>query len=280
MRICDINPFIRYAGKMPYKSDGVMVNVFDSRLFYIISGKLDIFVENKQYSLSASSVFYCPGGSVYTIKTKDECEMFSLNFDLTRARSELEETQPLVKMAQKKAPVFSSECLVEDCDFFNLPSCCDGMGEMYIPISDIIQEFSDKKALYREKSSAMLKAVLIDIYRREQRTNESSNETVEKVISYINANYYQKLANKQLAEMVGYHEYHLNRIFLKYTGSTIHNYIVKQRLFQSKQLLTSTDMPLYRIAEITGFNSNSHFAECFKNCYGCSPSEYKNSMKK
>lgn len=280
MLLRDINPFIRYAGKMPYKSDGVKVNVFDCRLFYIISGELDIFAENKQYSLSASSVFYCPGGSVYTIKTKDECEMFSLNFDLTQSRSHVEETQPMVKMAQKKAPVFIQECFIDDCDFLNSPTCYENMAEMYMPVSDIVREFSDKRMFYREKSSAMLKSALIDIYRRVQRKNQSSHDAVDKVVSYINANYSQKLSNKHLAELAGYHEYHLNRLFIKYTGGTIHSYIINQRLFQAKQLLTSTDMPLYRIAEITGFNSNSHFAECFKSKFGFSPSDYKYSMKK
>ena len=51
MNLCDINPHIRYAAQIHYKSADNPVAVRDCRLFYIISGQGEIFIENQHYPL-------------------------------------------------------------------------------------------------------------------------------------------------------------------------------------------------------------------------------------
>jgi len=45
----------------------------------------------------------------------------------------------------------------------------------------------------------------------------------------------------------------------------------------AKLLLTSTGCKIYEIAEQTGFNNTSYFSFVFKNMFGVSPKEFRES---
>lgn len=47
------------------------------------------------------------------------------------------------------------------------------------------------------------------------------------------------------------------------------------RVLKAKRLLSLLDMPVSEVACITGFDSPSYFAYCFRRAVGCSPSEYR-----
>ena len=146
-------------------------------------------------------------------------------------------------------------------------------------VKSVIKEFENKQIFFREKASAVLKDTIVDMYRTELKKSENSTGAIETVISYINTNYKNKITNSILAKLTGYHEYHLNRIFKKQVGITIHKFIMQVRINEAKKLLMTTDIPIYSIAEATGFNSDTHLSNCFKTYFGYSPIEYKNNFK-
>ena len=84
MNFCEINPFIRFAEYISHNNATENpVFVKDCRIFYTISGKADIFIENQHYELVPNSLFYCSAGSVYNIQSSG-ARLISLNFDLTQ----------------------------------------------------------------------------------------------------------------------------------------------------------------------------------------------------
>lgn len=278
MKLCDVNPFIRFACVIRYQSSGRFVNVMDCRLFFVVSGEMKIDIENREYIVKEGESFYCPAGSIYKASSPEGCIIAMTNFDLTRNRTEISECYPPVNFTQG-IPIFENTEVVEDCDFLNHALFMDFDPLINNKINAIIREFSEKKFFYREKSSSVMKGLVVDICRGEQKKIDSSFDTIETVITYINANYGTKLSNKELAELVGYHEYYLNRLFLKHTGKTMHSYITDVRLAESKKMLINTDMSLCRIAEAAGFNNSSHFAACFRAKFGYTPSYYKRNTK-
>ena len=87
MNFCDINPFIRFAERIYHnRTSSKSVVVKDCRIFYLISGKAEIFIENEHYDFMPGSIFYCRAGSMYNIQTV-HAELISLNFDLTQANN-------------------------------------------------------------------------------------------------------------------------------------------------------------------------------------------------
>ncbi|MBR5527631.1 MAG: hypothetical protein IKV97_01415, partial [Clostridia bacterium] len=203
MKLCDTNPFIRFACVIRYQSEKRLVNVFDCRMFFVMSGKLQIAAGEREYVISEGESFYCPGGSVYTESSPDGCLISMINFDLTQARREISECCPPVIVAPSQK-MFENTELVEDCNFLNTLSFFGSNTAVNNKISTVVREFSEKNAFYREKSSSVMKELFVDIYRGEQRKNDSSFGALEKVTAYITANYGSKLCNKELAELAGY----------------------------------------------------------------------------
>lgn len=279
MKLSEINPFIRFAEKIYFKRKPAQFNVFDCRIFLVVSGQVEIEIENCHFVLNKNDLFYCAQGSRYTIGCKNTCELICLNFDLTGKRSNVAESRAPLKIDPFAKSKYFLEDSVDDGGFLNSFIMLENDYSINQKVKSVIDEFEKKQIYFREKASALLKDILIDIYRTELKKSENSLDTVEKVIAYINANYENKITNSQLAKLSGYHEYHLNRIFKKQTGGTIHKYIMEVRINEAKKLLMTTNTPIYIIAQKTGFNSDTHLSNCFKNYFGYSPIEYKNNFK-
>lgn len=274
MKVCDINPFIRFAKKVNYSGNPGTVNVFDSRIFYVVSGEGNIEIEGKKQRLTEGSLFYCPSGSCY--RFFGTCELYILNFDLFQDRNNIKKAlYPFV--TNGKAPIYFLHETLDDAktlETFVYIKDAYTIGEK---IKSIISEHSKKAPFYKENCSAMLKSVVIDIYRSESFIKSPTLKTVENVCSFIRQNLDKKLSNNEIAYVAGYHEYHLNRIFLQNTGKTVHQYIIDERIHSVKSMLTTTDMTVSDIAESTGFNSATHLCSCFKAQVGVSPSQYRKS---
>ena len=68
---------------------------------------------------------------------------------------------------------------------------------------------------------------------------------------------------------------HLAVKFKKETGMTLTEFILKEKIEESKRLLRYTDKPISAIAAYLGFSSQSHFANVFKKYANSSPNEYR-----
>ena len=69
------------------------------------------------------------------------------------------------------------------------------------------------------------------------------------------------------------------RVFKQYTGFSPAQYQMEIKIQKSKELLTSTIMPVKVIAYSLGFESVSYFVTFFKSKTGMSPTEYRNKIK-
>lgn len=309
MEFKDINPLIRFAQRFTYHSPGRCVRVEDCRIFYILAGDGRISIGGLEYRLVPGTLFFCRENSVYTILA-EEITLIALNFDLCwtgQGSFQALPPRPVPSSCSVLPPCpASSPCPGEDnAESKPIPSpvpessadsrtgCCDGgfpashayiqNGETYLSsLNEILSEFSIRKNYYREKAGGILKIVLTDLFRSDISSTGHSSNALSEVITYVNTHYREDLSNKQLASMAGYHEYHLNRLFLRYTGQTVHQYILSRRLEEAKRLLIATNLPLSEIAELTGFNSCSHFSAYFKKANGISPnqcrSQFQNSI--
>ena len=278
MEVNDINPFVRFASLYQYKSKGRYVYGKDNRLFYIVSGEGDILVGNQKYKLSADTLFYCAKNIVYNIKSKGGISYVVLNFDLTQDNNH--HTLPFAPVQTTKDKFISTETTE-----YNEENFLDGYyfwknGKVfYNEITNIVSEHSMRHLYFAEKCSALLKNLLIDMHRETFFAQPSMSNAVSKVISHINRNYTKPITNKELAELTKYHEYHLNRIFIKHTGTTMHQYILNKRLTKAVQLILTTDLAMGEIAKQSGFNNQTYFSKCFKEQHKMSPTEFKKNFK-
>ncbi len=279
MKFSEVNPHLRFAQHFNFFRTECIFNVFDNRIIYIESGNLRIRIGDQKYILSQDSLFYCAEGSVYSISSEGT-DLCVLNFDLDQNRCDINKSISPVKIESNESRVYLNNHHVSDCEALNSHICVEKAVSYRSQIYEITKEFENKKLYYREKCSGMLKNILTDIARHEVYQDEKTAKALNNVIAYIHANLESELPNKLLANVAGYHEYHLNRLFSRFTGTTLHKYIMETRVEYAKRLLINSDMQLSQIAQKAGFGSNAHFTHNFKKIVGLNPSEYRNYMMK
>ena len=278
MLVCDLNPFVRFASQIYYKSAENPVFARDARLFYILSGSAEIFIENKHYALCPNAVFYCASGSMYNIVAESGVSLFSLNFDLTQSKNHHLSVNVPVPAGESGAAMGNPPS-VSDSEFLNAHLFLSSGAEFLSAIKNITEEFSSQKKYFREKCSGLLKELLVDLHRGLLHNSENVADAVHFTAAFINDHFSEELENKDLASLTGYHEYYLNRLFIEHTGMSMHKYILNLRINEAKRLLLNTDLSVGLISEKVGFHNNTHFSNYFKKATGLAPSQFRNSFK-
>lgn len=99
-------------------------------------------------------------------------------------------------------------------------------------------------------------------------------DLVRTAISFIEAHLCDDINRDLIAQTICIHPDYLSRLFKKYTGHLISEYILMRRMELAKRLMLSS-LTVSDIAVRTGYNSASYFSTVFKKYTGKSPAEYK-----
>lgn len=276
MKFCEINPFVRVASRIFHRSQEDRVWVKDCRLFYVLSGRGNLYVENQRYDLEANTLFFCRSGICYGIVSQG-IELICINFDLDQKNNRHLPSYPRTD-ARAVSPRVQWEA-VEGDTFLNSWLYLPGAERYLDTLQSLLEEFSTQQICYRERSSGILKTMLLQLHRQSIAASSTAAEAVADTIAFIKTNYALPLTNRLLSQRTGYHEYHLNRLFLRHTGTSIHKYILNTRIREAKHRLLNTEDSLARIAEAVGFNSNTHFSTYFRQSVGITPQEFRSQFK-
>ncbi len=82
-----------------------------------------------------------------------------------------------------------------------------------------------------------------------------------------------------LAKTTNYSYSNVLRIFKKYTGYTILQYVQTVKINYATELLKNSDMRIIEIAETIGYDSIANFNKLFKRNVGMTPTEYRRKYK-
>lgn len=116
--------------------------------------------------------------------------------------------------------------------------------------------------------SNMLHEILLNIQREER-------DKIALICDYIAENYNQPLTTKELAEVSCFSRCYFATMFKKYTGTTLHEYLLCYRLDKAKVMLMEDEYTIGEIAEKTGFNDTGTFIRAFKKKEMITPLQYK-----
>jgi len=99
---------------------------------------------------------------------------------------------------------------------------------------------------------------------------------INKSILYIETHLSDKLVLNDIAEKAYFSPFYFHRLFSLVVGETVNNFITRKRIEKAAGLLIhQKENTITEISEILGFTSLSSFSRAFKNFYGMSPVEFK-----
>lgn len=100
---------------------------------------------------------------------------------------------------------------------------------------------------------------------------------LNRVLEHINENLSDNLELSVLAEVAGVNLYHFARAFKQSTGESPHQYVLRRRIEQAKELLRHPQLSVIEASARTGFVDQSHFSKVFRRIVGIAPSEFRNN---
>lgn len=96
---------------------------------------------------------------------------------------------------------------------------------------------------------------------------------------YMENNYQQELSLDELADMASMSKYHFADSSKNTHLFSPKKYLINLRISHARMLLTSTDIPAYKIGILVGISNEANFIHLFKENVGLTPNEYRKQFE-
>lgn len=173
--------------------------------------------------------------------------------------------------------------------------CLDTMDTMdnfmelfaYAGISRIYQEKESMPQAFCEAGTALEYSYhseneKVNVYRKEMDEKKPvvvstavKKQISEECLEYIEKHFEENIAVADIARALGVSLSYLSRNFKESTGGTVIQTINRKKMEKAEEYLLNTDLKVYEIAEMLGFENISYFSRFFKKNKGVSPKEFK-----
>jgi RpiB/LacA/LacB family sugar-phosphate isomerase len=98
---------------------------------------------------------------------------------------------------------------------------------------------------------------------------------LQRVFQHIRENIARDLSVSELAQTVGMSQYYFSKLFKMSTGTTPHQYVMRQRVEKAQEHLRASRTALAEVATLVGFETQSHFTSVFRRLVGATPKHYR-----
>ncbi len=104
--------------------------------------------------------------------------------------------------------------------------------------------------------------------------------SIANVLEYINTNIKLPLDSPSIAKNFHMSRATLDRTFKKFVGQSLHKTVMDIRLSNAMMLLKESDMPIFKICEACGFESEQYFFSFFRKKIKTTPQRYRKLIRK
>lgn len=98
---------------------------------------------------------------------------------------------------------------------------------------------------------------------------------IAQICAYMDEHYMENLTARRIAEALHYSAAYLTALFRSETGLTMNEALTERRMRAAAELLRTTDLRVYEVAQRVGYADVKYFSQLFKRAYGMQPSEYR-----
>lgn len=218
-----------------------------------------------------------------------ENEWFTLQSEIVKGLTEgawdhaLSTMKALLQVI-KAATIGNRQLAVSTC-FSSILYIVQEVKKSDVPMSDLgfdIQHLQSRLRQY-ETYEAMCGGIvdmLQELYDRIGDKPAGKEQTlIARIVRYIEAHYTEDVSLESVAAIAFMNPYYFSSFFKKHTKRNFKQYVTDLRMEQAVQLLKTTDLMVYEIAEKVGYNNARHFSDMFKKHTGKLPQEFKQSLR-
>ncbi|MBD2065955.1 helix-turn-helix transcriptional regulator [Leptolyngbya sp. FACHB-671] len=151
----------------------------------------------------------------------------------------------------------------------------------------LLSELQNDKLANRLYAESLVNALAIHVIREysnieknvRQYSGGLSKPKLQQAIAHIQTSFNQDLSLDEIAAQVNLSAYHFARLFKQSTGLAPHQFQIRYRVEQAKELLQAGQMTISEIATAVGFYDQSHLSRHFKRIVGVSPKVIQQESK-
>jgi AraC family transcriptional regulator len=101
---------------------------------------------------------------------------------------------------------------------------------------------------------------------------------LKRVLERIEHSFQSEISLASLAEETGYSRGHFLKMFHTSTGMTPHRYLLKRRIEHARSLLKRREISIIDVAADSGFSSQAHLTQVFREHVGVTPGDYRRNQ--
>lgn len=139
---------------------------------------------------------------------------------------------------------------------------------------NFLEELTSQKRL--EDVEKIFTQFCLEMARKAERSKERLGEfQISKVLEYMEKNYKDSsISLNSACRYMSMSTSYFSVMFKNNTGETFNQALTKKRIEKAKELLSSTTLRSYEIAEEVGYSDPHYFSSIFKKYVGVTPTEY------
>lgn len=154
-----------------------------------------------------------------------------------------------------------------------LPEVAFSMSDAFIQRTEEMTDIAEMWVFGRQAEMEYCRAVQELSFKAEQ------NPLVTRCKGIVVRQLHARLSVKEIAGQLEITPGYLSHLFLQEEGIRLTDYIIREKIEDSKKQLIYTEMSLDAVAGSYGFVSQSHYGQAFKKWTGMTPKQYRENFK-
>lgn len=249
----------------------------DFDLIFVLNNPIRLQCDTQNYTVNPNEVFFAyPGQSVYIYPdTEPKSGVTVLHFSAASySKKHINDLLGILNgnVTSPKNRIYLSTLLRIKYD------------HAFTILNTMFTELKYRRFGYIEKLNLCLQELLFELHRscaeeiiygNVEYNYSISNKYTRKIINFLHNNYMNDITGEDIKQHLSVSYDYANLVFKNVTGFTIMNYLNNIRIARAKDLLESTSLTIYEIANLVGIKDAHYFSKKFKALEGVSPSMFK-----
>ncbi|MCM2676115.1 AraC family transcriptional regulator [Alkalicoccobacillus plakortidis] len=244
-----------------------------NEIIYVYKGKGTLLIDQNLYQVAPGDLFVIPGNVIHRALPSSEHLITSTAIFFSSSLTQL----PDFLYAHSKHSIVNLARLEKTYRFQIQQSSIEELehylDKIHLEISEATADSERALFLWLQMLLAYLDRHCVINSTSFKSTSEP--EWIRNLLLYIESHLDQKLELDELARRASISSAHLSRVFKKYLGIGLSEYITSKRMAKAKQQLLHSNENIETIAEACGFASMPHFYRTFKKHNEMTPTIYR-----
>lgn len=233
----------------------------------IVSGSGEYFIHDKVCHVEAGDLLIYNSGVVHDEFAGNKIEIGSY----------------CIAIGGIQMPGLRRDALIPD-DCGQVFPCGDAFEEIRVLLEMMYRNLSEcytrAEAVCNGLMYALLEKVLVVLHHSDQRACETikPNELGFQIKEYIDEHYTEPMTLQNIADYLHFSPYYLSHVFKEMSGYSPIQYLIRRRIGEAQTLLITTDLPITRIGEMVGYETQNYFNLQFTKCVGMPPKRFRQNF--